>query len=622
MSKKISAVAMLLLILAFGVFIRERIYDRSAAKPFMPFTHVYAVHYYHAKLVAEGKAIPRLDTMVQHPEGVDTFRTLGVFMEYPVGWAYRIFKPAVPFDEFVRDFVRYAGVLPAVLVFLIAFRLTVRNTAGALLSAAFYVTAPAAVTRSVGLGFLKESFALPLIFLHVTLLAFVLDAGKSPKAKAVYNMVSGLALFTALASWHFTQFYFMAIILFFVWRVVLLGERGLFRIFALQSCFAVSAGLLVPYLRAERFLISLTMCTAYAILLTGAACLRAPEKKMPYRLAVFLAAAIVCMAVLGRFSKDATDYRHVYALGIDQLRFFGMKPSDPSLICRDSRTLWDISHRAPPAKEALLYFGPVAIAAFLPFIAAMEMVRRGLREVNGALGFLVYMAVIFSLLYLLINRLMVFAVFFISLWAGGLVTVSKAKVLRRLASAFIAILLLFQCGWVSNVVAYTGRPEYLIDVVSWIKENTAEKDVILAPPRQNPVFLAYAGRPCVLHGKIESQDIREKTYLWADALMERSEGPLYRLCEEWGVKYFIYPAGTYINEGLNTWRYIAGRTVLDKESIGFRLEALPPDFQMIEFEYGGENFSGTAFAEAPAPELQHFKLVYRNKLFNVYEIID
>jgi len=115
-------------------------------------------------MIAQGEAIPALDTQIQFPEGLSIRRYITPMMEHVMGRIYRVgFEDMAPHMFIVRFQICFTA-LSVFAVFLAA-KFTWRFSVVGLLCAFIYAILPAAVMRTAGGNYIREDFALPFIFL-------------------------------------------------------------------------------------------------------------------------------------------------------------------------------------------------------------------------------------------------------------------------------------------------------------------------------------------------------------------------------------------------------------------------------------------------------------------------
>ncbi len=676
---------LLIFIFFFAIFIKVNMFENSRKGAFIPWTNVNAFHYYFAKEIAEGRRLKSREIRMQYPEGIEVFRKTSIFMEYVTGYFYRGLNRFlnISFDDFTRHFVRIWTSLTIFAVYLVTYEIYKSRLAG-LVSSLFYSVSLPAITRSVGFGFLRENFTLPVIFLQFL---FFMLAIKGTRW-LLMALVSGVLMFIALASWHFSQFYLVLIEGFVLMRLVFSNDRQnvrlggrdacptdrLIKAFSILLAFGLASGIFVPYLAANSFLISYPMLIGYAIVggwilnrctsRTGVPSVIRSERskinlvfrnfnnfvvadlgRLNLRYAgSFLITFLVLILLTSSYQKDAEVYSHVYSMGIYQLRYLGMNPIDPSRVPFDAKLLWEASHGAPALRDALYDWTVPFLVALVPiFFMIKKIIREGWDE---KAGLLIYFLIMSFILYLFINRLMVFLAFFLSIFAGGLICRTgfvgrtgvpsaradvpptgrtgvppvKEQWIRVVSISFILLALMAETAKASIGTIDVREGIYTLDVLGWISKNTKMEDVILAPPRSSPEILAYTGRTVVLHAKLESKDIRDKTRRWAESLFVRDEENLYGLCREWGVRYFVYPIGTYSNKGPSSWSYITNNVHKDTDAVGYKLELIGDAQTGFGFEFGGNRWTGEIKGTTNPPDLKHFLLAYRNRFFNIYEV--
>lgn len=594
-----------------AVLLRVGLYRTSQSSPAF-FTAGDASHYRYALMVAQGKPIPVLDKEVQYPEGLRARERTAWFMEFFVGYLYRIMSFSnIPFDTYVRLFVPIFSGLSILALFLLA-REVWGNSLAAIISSLFYAFSLPAVARDVGFAFLKEHFALPLIFFHLYFFLSSLKGGKR------YRIVfSGFFLFMALGSWHLTQFYFGLLAIFILaslmWRKDI--TFILYQNFGVLVGFAFLGGLIIPYLRASFFVLSYPMLLSYSLLLAWALISYGNVGRRKAFSVSFL--GFLGLILLTFFlSPHAGIYSHVYSLILYKIKFLGQKPVDPALLPFEARFYWFPDWTSPNLRYILTGFSILFLMGLLPLGKMVGRLIR--RETNFAENFLLYFTLIFFILYLLLQRMEVFLSFFLAIFSGGIIFLGRKRLFKRLAISFILLVFLMEVGVTTNhgLVFDTYS---LGQLIAWVRDNTGKDEVFLSSISPSLEILTYTGRPIAIHSFLESRDIREKIKGFAQALVAEGEGKLYSFSQKYGANYLVIPQGIYTDAGPYSTRYITDHLEFNARAIGYRLE-VPGESEPFSFEYRRRAYRGWMEATSPAGDLEKFDMVFANKGYKVYKV--
>ncbi|MCK4422856.1 MAG: hypothetical protein KAV18_02150, partial [Candidatus Omnitrophica bacterium] len=205
-----------------------------------------------------------------------------------------------------------------------------------------------------------------------------------------------------------------------------------------------------------------------------------------------------------------------------------------------------------------------------------------------------------GLLYLFFNRVHVYLIIFVCIFIGysGWLIKRKLPKLYALWLIFIGFCLCFETAKITANVDSLGRGvEYKVlnQTIDWVKNNTAEDDVLLSHFNVSPPFLTYADRAIALHPKFESPGMRAKVKEYAFALFSEKREEFYDFCIKKKVNYFIYPMGTFSERSHLGWRYITATPADARGTSAYKLE---------KFNSG----------------LDNFVLVYRNWKYKIYKV--
>ncbi len=563
-----------------------------------------AFHYRYARAIANGEPVPSLDREAQRPEGIVPMRELTMGMEFAAGLSYRALRPLLadtPFHVYLVAFISFWSSLSIGAAYFAGRALWGSATHG-LVAAAAYALSPLSVFRTVG-NFLREDFALPFLFLAFGSLVSAL--GRRDDAAAVGDrcrsssrfaparfsparlagaltspaLLSGIALAVGVSTWHLSRFYLLvyAVLLGFV---VCAGPPRLRPLLeSVRACVAAlaAAGLLVPVLRAKRFLLSPGFLVLVGLLIVlELASRRAARGAGLSARALFAAtAAAVALALVGaRLVPSAEgEYSHATGLFFEKLRFLGRKPDDPGLLSEDARVFWVGPFGTPALGTILLAFSTMLLWAPAAFgVAARAALRRRL---DPAQLLALLLGHFFAGAALLIERMSVFLIFFAAILAPCLFALARPS-RRRAILVGLAFLALYEAAnlrtfgdpnpWRRFVESRAPLPTAgdvpnfgnNARVVAWMRRHVPNAAVVLSWFPAGPMVLTDARRPVNLHSMFESSGLRAKERRMREALYGTEE-ELYALCREWESDYVLYEANLLLDTSKESYRYMADR---------------------------------------------------------------
>ena len=211
-----SVIVAALLLGAMGVAYHLRIHiwkqQETLHKHPVSFTLESALLFRYARLSLD-HSIPKIDMKVEYPQGIETAKHFSLGGGIILGKAYTLFKSVwnspVSFEVFHRYAVpAYFVFVSLIALFFIGWKLTGCRFAGLLMACMYGICIPA-VLRSTGQEFMRENFALPLLFCHV---AFFLCGLKDRKRYLFWG--SGGFLACAWVLWDMSHLYMIALALF------------------------------------------------------------------------------------------------------------------------------------------------------------------------------------------------------------------------------------------------------------------------------------------------------------------------------------------------------------------------------------------------------------------------
>ncbi len=559
------------------------------AQPF--FTTDPAFRFRYVRMYAEGAGVPALDRAAQWPEGVAPARAFFLTQDAVIGVSFRLLRPLLPGDFTLTRYLVWQislwGSLTLFVVYAWARRLF-GSRPGALLACLVYMFSLAIYIRTCG-NYLREDFVLPLYF-------FALYGQTRVIAGAGWRwaLAAGAAFFLTLVSWHASSFlYFFAAVPLAAAAVSFREAKGVARAAAALAAAGVAAFAVHPALREKIFLTS----PAFALALSAAAaaafaCWRPLGQ---WRRLGVLAAAFVAAYALGRLFAGGGEYSHIYVMILYKLRFFGVKPADPTTLPLAAREIWSGPANSPSLLSfAALLAAPVAVAA-VPLVRHFRRLARGFADAACAFGGATLLfALLFGLLYAGYNRFSVVFVFFVATLAAGYSGIGGGRRRRWLWLLVPALLVplegvkalryedrpwpwtaLLKAAAAAETGYATGVGDEQYRVVRWFGRQPDRRDAaVLAPFAASANFLTYAGTPIVLHPIFEAPGMRAKVRECWQALFA-DEDAFYRVCRKYNVTYVAYTAAFVSNYGPDSIRYAYAITKVPVTSCAYRMQFEP-----------------------------------------------
>jgi tetratricopeptide (TPR) repeat protein len=547
-----------------------------------------AFHFRHFLMITEGKDIPPIDRGIQYPEGLDTVRYITPVMERVAGAFYRVFFSSVPPHLFLPYFSFVFTTLSVLAVFL-AGKIVWRSNIAAFIAAFFYGFTPASLIRTAGGGFIREDFALPFIFFSFACLMYCLR-----KDKPLVSALGSSLLFIALAAWHVTQLYLSLFMLgmtiaYFINRKKVLPQKSV----AIFVAFMVGASILLPVLRAKYFIFSPALMLSYGLLATSLI----PVFKGDNNRKNTIIGNIVIIALFAAsliIQKLIGVYSHVYELILAKIRFLGVLPEDPAALSFEAKSMWTSAFVSPQLVEIPML---LSFAFLFGTIGAIIMIYRvSRRKAESYEVMTIFFTLCTFVLFLMIHRMHIFAVFFLALSMGAL-TLFRNNTLKYMMYGFLGVCLLVQLYLMLNffgLKAFRPDQHYLKSMLSFIRENTDKDSAVLTSFQLGPSVAVYTGRPVILHSKFESKLIRDKVKDVYTSLFN-SESEFYELCRRYKAGLFVYQTNIALEGRPMSVRYLAGAASLRTDSAAFLLH----------------------FAQ---DKLKLFRLIYQNPLYRVYKV--
>jgi len=537
-----------------------------------------ALQYRTAKIVANYGFVPSLDQKLQYPEGLNIKDRLTVLMEIISGYTYRLFIPkTVPFHVFLIIFISFYSSLTIFPLYLSVHLLNQKIETG-LLAAALYTTTPAVYTTVTAPGYELQDFALPLIFFHVYFFARALKA--SNRISYSYSFLSAAFLFSALAAWHLTQFYYVLFVSFIIICFLFAGNFDM-KPFYIVTALNIGAGLVIPALKTVGFTLSLSMLLSYSLIITSVV----PQRLGTHRRFLFLCLLLASLLTTVYISfVGIPEYRFVYGFVWDKVRYLGIRPIDPTKLPWESLVMWVSPFTSPSFSIMAHSIGAVSLSGLLGSFITMGMLLRKRTHIVDAL--FLFLTAAFIPFYLLLIRLDAFLVWFLSFQTGRLSVYTK-----RVGEMFILVCIGVNCFLLfrGSHRAIAPTQNYLLGMIKYIRYNTPQDASILTTFAYGPSIITYTGRPVNLHPKFEAEHVGSKIKEFEHRLYE-NENLFYAFCRCHNVGYFVYQTDMLLARGPESIRYRTHNWTLGKNCAAFKFHFRPDSLKFFELAYSNPHY--------------------------------
>jgi len=602
------------LILIFSFMVGMKLYFTFSRTFYSPrddtalFWTESALQYRTAKLVATHGSLPALDLKTQHPEGLDIKGRLTVLMEIITGYTYRFLIPkTIPFHIFLLIFVAVYSSLSIFPLYHSINLLCNKKIAG-LVGATMYAVTPAIYITVVAPGYELQDFTLPLIFTH---LYFFIRAMKEIRGSiSTYAFLSASFLFAALASWHLTQFYYTIFVVFIILCFLFVKNFNLVPFYILTAV-NIFAGLAIPTMRSAGFIASFCMLLSYSLVISS---LMPKKLERQRNLAfLFLFSASIFVTIYLSFVR-IPEYRFVYGLIWDKIKYFGVRPTDPTKCSWETLVMWVSPFTGPSLNNIFNYIGTLlALGIITLFIAVKTFLRKNMNVIDS---FLLYFTIVFFPLYLLFIRLDAFFVWFLSFQIGRMLKLEK-KIFQ---------LIVFFCILVNFGLLLRGFPKsvspdrnYLLGIIKYIRYNTPKDSPILTTFAYGPSIGAYTDRPILLHPKFEAKNITKKIKDFEYSLF-KDEAHFHSFCRKYKAEYYIYQADVLLARGPETIRYRTHNLEISKNCAAFKFHFQPNSLIYFELVYSNPHYRCYRVLEEqelPHHNTSEYFRIYDGRLFTM-----
>jgi len=588
-------IGLLLLLLMGGLATRRHVLNAQrqlTADGSIPFSLESALAFRRIQMIYRDGDLPRIDRGIQYPHGVVTREVDTLGSERMYARVAKAWPGTLPLAEKIRwlHLIWFCLAIPALFFWV---KWMGGGALGGFWAAAFYAVAISAVARSTGQELSHENNALPLLFWHLAAGAWARKHAGTGRSRRLWGWVSAGLAGLALCAWDLVQFYLM---LFMAWGWIKalrgrMSREELWSRYVPMMAILLAVGLRNPYLAAHRFLLSPTMGLGWGLLFAGA-----PVAQRQRRVTRILLALIPLGLgiVFSRFYLPA--YSHFLSLLWAKLRFFNIRPDDPSLLTFDQRILWVPALNSTSWAMLWEWFPCLLVLTTLAIWALIHRIVRHQCAVNDVPPLLFYFGVSFFTFILFFRFhvwLVVFACALLGLGAGQILT-SGRRWIRWLWMILLAGGFFMEAAQTWREPLRWGRPNVYATETEALMDHLrkyAAPEPVLANFGISASIATYGGCPVVLHPKFESTDIREMVQAYGEALFRGEEREFCDWMEAHGATIYVHSMGEFstLKPGLQM-RYMMD-TLVPATNAAVRLFEQRPE----ELEYFVPQFANRKF---------------------------
>jgi|GEM_PF-1137197 len=534
-----------------------------------------AFQYRYAKMVARLGALPSIDSMVEAPAGFNLKKNHPVTMEVIAGLVYRFLHIQIPFHYFLIIFVSFYSSLPVIPVFLLSSYIWGRYRSGILSSLSFSASLAPSM-HVLNMSYELQDFSLGFILLHIY---FFIRAEESNERNEIikYSLLSGSFLSVAMASWHLSHFYYTVFLVYLSFRILFSKDYNTIP-FILLSSVIILCSFGVPLLYKSRFFLTAPMLLNYILLI---ACLFRERKKRIIVFVSFLPLLLyLIMFPAGVFNPAFKS--GILPLTLAKIRYLGRKPSDPSGLSWETLVIWSHPLETPTLKWTVKVMGYHILWSIPGIIYIFKRKRHPL---------FLFFTLFFAFSYLLFERMDVFLLFFLSVAIGKLALKKHLTLISALT-----MLPLFYYFYTYTPSNPGPQRSYLIELVDYVRNETEEDCIIMAPFHIGPTLLLWGDRRIIFHPKFESFGMVKKLKRY-ESLLFSDEDSLYRFAKENHADYLVISSDMLLSLHGESLRYRNHKLKMNKRDVLFLLHFHPE-------------------------RLKHFELTFSNPHYRVFRIVE